>query len=85
MIYAGMEVWVDDRLGMVTKEAPRTWRERLFSFPWRPWQAKKFFVDIEAAYFMDTFNRRIYTNPMGIEALRRCTQHMQTLEGHFNG
>jgi len=39
-VYAGMELYVDDKMtGAMVK---KSFKERFFSLPWKPWKAMKF-------------------------------------------
>lgn len=39
--FMGIPVYVCDYLPVATTKVRRTWKERLFSWPWRPWVAYK--------------------------------------------
>ncbi len=44
-------------------EVPRTWRERLFTRPWRPRQRTKTVTTKVPAIWLDNNNRTVYMHP----------------------
>lgn len=47
---------------------PRSWGERLFSWPWRPWAVRK---PIEKGTRFQVLEDVIYASPRGYELLRQ--------------
>ncbi len=58
----------------VFEERPRTWRERLLSLPWRPWEATKV-VAVEAPakfYYVDERAHVVYCHPALLAKIQVC-------------
>lgn len=55
----------------------KTWKERLFSWPWRPWRKTKTIVTIEPTgdLFIDHQHGMIYGHPVDIEKLERAIEN----------
>lgn len=65
--YTGINVVVSDNMTH-TKRVRRTWRERWFSRPWRPWQRFKAVPDKPKFLLVGS---RLITSPLGADMLRK--------------
>jgi len=52
------------------KIVPRTWRERLFSWPWRPWQATKVKFEVVLIKEVYVMGNDIVCHPVVAEQMR---------------
>lgn len=68
--FGGMRVVIDDTLTEFDL-VRRTWRERLLTRPWRPWQAYRQ-VPKPPRFFVS--GRTIYTTQRGYNALNNATK-----------
>ena len=72
VIERGHELWPDERM-VDTRAMRRTWRERLFSRPWRPWRKHRTEqVPKEEIYVLDLDDHRraIIAHPSVIDRMR---------------
>jgi len=60
----GFGIVIDEEcFRLFQKKEKRTWRERLFSFPWNPFQAHKIIIERKPNVLVDSCMRVIYCHP----------------------
>jgi hypothetical protein len=72
MVIGGMRVLVSDYLTDFDL-VRRTWKERLFARPWRPWKKYKQ-IEKPPPYYVNEAQRVIYTTQRGWLALKAETK-----------
>lgn len=78
----GVKVYANDQLTIsVTHSRDRTWRERLFSWPWRPWVREAWWTEQEpdpAIYMVDIDEYLAFAG--GAKIGKTAIMHPRTLE-----
>lgn len=75
----GMKIITSPFVGeKCTKQVKRTWKERLFTLPWRPFQKLKTitYYKPDGTFIRDTTRNILYCHPADLEDLRRAIKHV---------
>lgn len=66
--------FVEDPNRLTTQIVSRSWRDRLFTWPWRPWVAQKTVHTPDPMLYFDASTMTYIGHPATLRELRRRTE-----------